>query len=396
MSRKSVDICLVVPGLLSANTQRGGGVEEQLYRVGLELTKNFNPTIVSPFDTSYVKRVQVNDNMTIEEVYFPCCKNYPPKTFAERYMSLFSMILYGFLVLEKIISFKKRGLRIVILTDSLIGAAPAIAARLLQIKVIFSEGNLWPWVDPYIFPKALSADQRVMRSVKVSFGRLLARLSCCVRVQSAAISEGMVNNGFSPDKIVIIGPGLDTEMFRPDYTGSFTHEKFRVGFVGRLVDEKGAPLLLEVCKKAQEEVPEASFVIAGGGAYEEQFRSLKNMEHLGYVARDKLPSLLSRVQIMLFFQKDLGIAELEAMALGKAVIACRTKNVEYVIKHFKNGILCTPEAKSYIESIKVLLRNPTLLLALSKSARETVKEFFSWNIIGKEWLSLCRMCIEDT
>jgi glycosyltransferase involved in cell wall biosynthesis len=386
---------MVVPGLLSANTQRGGGIEEQLYRTGLELSKNFNSTIVSPFYINYLKRIKVNDNMTIEEVYFPSCKNYPPKTFAEHYMSLFSMVLYSFLVLKKIIDLKKRGLRLVVLTDSLVGIAPAITAKLLKTNVIFSEGNLWPWVNPYIFHKALSVDQKVMRGVKISFGRLLGRLSSCIRVQSAAIKEGMISNGLNPKKIFIIGPGLDTKSFRSDRTDILPHEKFRVGFVGRLVDEKGAPLLLEVCKKAQEEIPSVSFVICGGGAYEEKFRLLRNVEHLGYVTRDNLPTLLSRVQAVLFFQNEIGIAELEAMALEKVVIVCKTKSIRQVIKHFENGILCAPEAKSYIEAIKVLIQNQTLIFALSKSARETVEELFGWNIIGREWSFLCKICIND-
>lgn len=390
-----MDICIVSPGLLHARTQRGGGIEEQHYEVGLELSKHFHIIILSPFYRRYKKRVLVNNNLTVEEVYFPSCERYPPKSLMERYMTLLSMALYSFLVSTRIISLTKKGLKIVVVTDTLTGLPPTILAKILGVKVIFSEGNLWPWVNPYIIPKNLSTSQKIMCSAKIFMGTLLGKMSNFVRVQSISIKKGMAKNGINQDKVVVIEPGIDTCIFKPANENSLSCKSFRVGFLGRLMDEKGAPLLFEICKKAEKVIPEASFRIMGGGPYEKRFRSLRNVEHVGWVPRNMLPKLMSRIQVILFFQRDLGIAELEAMASGKAIIACSIEGVQQFVKHLENGVLCTPDAECYIDAIKLLVENPRLLRAISEKARETAVKYFDWNIAGNNWFLLCIECLKN-
>jgi len=383
-----IDICIITPGILEARTQRGGGIEEQHYRVGLELSKYLHTVIISSFYKHFQGQSLVNDNFMVEEVYFPSCKDYPPKSMVERYIIPFSMVLYSLLASIKIISLAKRGLKIVIVTDILTGLLPAVLAKLLGVKVIFSEGNSWPWVNPYVVPMNLSVNQKIMYSTKILIGSLLAKVSNFIRVQSASIKRGMVKNGIDHNKIVVIGPGIDTNMFKPTNKNDFSCMKFRIGFVGRLTDEKGSRLLFAVCKKAEKVIPEVSFMIMGGGPHEKLFKSLRNIEHIGWVPRITLPGFLSQVQAVLFFQKDLGIAELEAMASGKAVIACNTKGVSQIIKNMENGLLCEPKAASYVGAIKILCQNHNLVRKLSYNARETALRNFSWDSVGMQWVKL--------
>ena len=205
----------------------------------------------------------------------------------------------------------------------------------------------------------------------------------------------MINFGIDPAKIHVISGGVDVNMFKPISKMNHQCNAMRVGFIGRLTDEKGVPLLLEVVHMAIQELPNVQFIIMGDGPYKQYFSNLPNVEHLGWVPKDELTRWLSKVQITLFFQKELGLAELEAMASGKAIVACNVGEVPQTITHLENGVLCTPDAQSYIDAIKLLCEDPSLLKRLSRRARENAVKYFSWDVIGREWFSLCMACLKE-
>lgn len=384
-------ICIVFPGLLEVGTQRGGGREEQHYRIGIELSRSYNVIIISPFYRKFRKRYSVNDNLTIEEVYFPACNKYPPIAVIGRRLAPLSLIFYSLLTSIKIVTLVKRGLKVLVVTDPLTGSFPAVLAKLFKVKVIFSEGNLWPWINPYIFHVNLSLSQKIMYSIKILFSILICHISDFIRVQSPLIKMGMIKHGIDSSKIIIIEGGIDVDKFNP--TKIESRKDLKIGFIGRLTNEKGAPLLLEACRRAEKEIPGAKFIICGDGPYKESFRELKNIEHIGWVDRNTLPRLLSNVNIILFFQKDLGIAELEALAQGKVIITTNLGEIPKIIQQNVNGIICPPDPEAYIKSIKLISSDIKLLKKISENARETAIKHFSWDAIGDKWRKFIWRCI---
>jgi glycosyltransferase involved in cell wall biosynthesis len=381
-------VCIISPGMLEVPTNRGGGREEQHFRVGLELSKYFHVIMISPFYRHFKKSILINDCFRICEVYSPALRDYPPVSTSQRHINILLIPLYSFIASIKVINLAKNGLRVVVVTDILTGFLPAILAKMVGIKVLFSEGNLTPWINPYLYPKKLSFSEKMMHSINLSVGVLLGKWSDSIRVQSSLIKKGMVKIGIPQDKIEVIEAGIDVDVFEPNDKNFLFNKPLKIGFIGRLTDEKGTPLLLEVCKKAEKMIPEVHFIIMGGGLYEKEFKLLKNVEHVGWIPRNEIQRLLSQIRILLFFQKDLGVAELEAMASGKAIVACNIGAIPSVIKHLENGLLCKPEADNYINAIRTLIENNSLLNKLSKNARKIVIHRFDWKIINIRWLSL--------
>lgn len=393
-----VDICIISPSLLEAGAKRGGGIEEIDWRVALQLSKYFNVVILSPFYKKYCKTIRINERFTVEQVYFPAVKNYPPISRSEMYKTFFLMYIYSWLIPMKMMALRKKKVKIVIVHQGLPGFLSTLLARIMKIKVIYSEGNTSPWISPFITPTKIPTKRLLIRKFghvhNLNVGKLICKLSDHIRTQSNSIRDGMIKQGIYPEKIRVISGGVDVDIFKPRNKVETTYSTIKVGFIGRLTEEKGVLLLLDVVQMAMKELPNVRFVIMGEGQYKQYFSNLPNVEHLGWVPKDELNLWLSKVQIVLFFQKELGLAELEAMASGKAIVACDVGEISQTIKHLENGILCTPDARSYINAIKLLCEDPSLVESLSRKARETAVEYFDWDLIGREWFSLCTECLK--
>ena len=391
-----VDICIISPWLLEAGTKRGGGIEEIDYQVALRLSRYFNVVILSPFYKKYSKTIYINERFSIEQVYFPAVKKYPPLKYGSStlYINHFLMPIYSCLIIVKMMTLRKKKLKLVIVHNGRPGLLSTLLAKIMKIKVIYSEGNTIPWVSPYLTPKKKTLLRRYMPFSPQCIDKLIGNLSDRIRAQSNSIKNGMIKHGIDSAKIRVINAGVDTDIFKPLNKVNQQCNAIKVGYVGRLTDEKGASLLVEVVRMAMKELPNVHFIIMGEGPYKHHLSSLSNVEHVGWVPKDELNLWLSKVPIVLFFQKDLGLAVLEAMAAGKAIVSCDIGEVPQIITHLENGILCAPDARSYIDAIKRLCEDPSLLEEVSRMAREIAVKYFSWDVIVRDWFSLCTECLD--
>lgn len=387
---RDVDICFVSPGLLEAGTKRGGGCEVTDYNVALQLSQHFNIVILSTFHKYYKKKIIINEKFSIEQVPISAQKIYPPKSQLMIFIMTILMWLLSFFIAIKTIGLKIRGLKIIVVHNPQTALFSTLLAKLINIKVIYAEGNTTPWTKPYVVSHQLSLKQKFWHFFNLHLSKFMCILADGIRAQSISIKMGMVKEGINPTKIRIIPAGVDPNVFKPINVKTSRDRLVKVAFIGRLTEEKGAPLLLSVVQKAEKEPHHVRFLIFGDGPYKHQLRELTNIEHLGTVPRDQLNSRLSEVQISLFFQKELGRAELEAMAAGKAIIACNIGEMPQIIRHLENGVLCAPDANSYINAIDSLSKNPILMKKISEKARETAIKRFTWEGVAIQWLLLCR------
>lgn len=383
-----IDICIISPWLLEAGTKRGGGREEIDYQVALELSKEYSVILLSTYYKKYVGNIFINDNLSIKEVYFPATRDYPPKSRIDEFKIWLIIPIFSLLIALNLIFLKRRKLKLIIVHSGTPGLFSATIARFLKLVVLYLEGNTIPWVNPYIF------EAGTMNVYPSYTDRLLAKLSDFIITQSNFIKDGMINDKVDPMKIDVIPAGVDLDLFKPSFC-NWNANSITIGFIGRLTEEKGARLLKEIIECALLRIPEVKFLIMGDGPYKDKLLGASNIIHLGWIKRDELNSWLSKVQIVIFLQKDLGLAELEALSAGKVIVACNLGAVPYTINHLRNGYLSEPNAESFIEAINSLLRNPELMKSLSRNARSTAVNFFDWNIIGKKWRSCCKRAIKD-
>jgi glycosyltransferase involved in cell wall biosynthesis len=89
---------------------------------------------------------------------------------------------------------------------------------------------------------------------------------------SSAIKERAIKFGIPADKITVSYIGVDTEAFIPGPI-PILERKNRILYVGRLVEKKGAPYLIEAFATVKKEIPDAELVIVGKGRMEDELRN---------------------------------------------------------------------------------------------------------------------------
>ncbi|MGE5680412.1 MAG: glycosyltransferase family 4 protein [Bacillota bacterium] len=190
----------------------------------------------------------------------------------------------------------------------------------------------------------------------------------------------MIEKGIRKDKLRVIHNFIDQCSIEQNYSvKNLEEEKGFVLFSGRLEVHKGIRTLL----KAAEMLREIKFIIAGEGELKketEEFirvRSMKNVELTGFVSASELKKLIASARIVLVpseWYENYPYSVLEAMALGKAVIASDTGGIPELINN-KTGILFPPgDYYELSEKIKALYNNPDERLRLGNNAKRKAEQ----------------------
>ncbi len=161
------------------------------------------------------------------------------------------------------------------------------------------------------------------------------------------------------NKVTVVPNGVDTLRFNPTVDGKPVREKFGLSnkvclFVGALTTwhaYKGLDILINAFKMVKDK--EAQLLIVGGGNMLPHYRSLvgelgleTRVTFAGRVNDETLPSYYAACDVTVLPSKDssegFGLALLEAMATGKAVIGSRVGGIPWLVKDRENGLLVEP------------------------------------------------------
>jgi glycosyltransferase involved in cell wall biosynthesis len=378
---KDKHVLIVTSGLVEVPTRRAipMGSQEIDYHISLELAKNNFVTVVGPFFPPFRREVR-DGSVVFRRMFHPAISRSSKVNSIGLAIEMLALLAYSFqATVELLRRCQRRRIDFLIFSSSTTGIFPGLLARLLKVKVIFSEGNSYPWYSTMYFTPGF-----VSKAVTLLFGRLACVLSNKIRAQSISIKKGMIRVGIDPGKITVIPAGVDIQLFRPKLDDMDT--EFTVGFVGRLTKEKGAPLLYEIAKKSS-----SRFQIVGTGEYESQVSSLEKVTLFRSASRAELARLMNQCDVFVAPHSDPSLTILEEMACGKPVIALRSLDMEGIIVEASNGLLCGGDSDAFCRSIDSLERDSHFCKTLGRNARQTSLDF-SWERIGEKWENLISAC----
>jgi len=389
------NIIFISPGLLEPDGERGGGIEKVDLNIASQLSDYYQVCIIGPYFKEYKKKKKIKTNLFLEFIKFPALSYYPPKTKFNLYFNYFFFTpFYMPLLCRRIISLINTQPQVFIVHNSFIGLIAAIVSKIFNKKVIFFEGNLRPWVNPNITNTKINFGIKLFNIVNIFTGICICNLSNKIIIQSSLIYPRLIKMKIQKEKIEKIMIGVDNNKFQRTIQ-SKSNNIIKVGFIGRLVEEKGALLLLKIIKKSIYEIPHCSFIIMGDGDLRQHFLNFPNVEYVGWVNEPQIVEFLREIQVVLFFQKSIGLAEMEVMSLGKVIIAADCGDVSHIIKHMQNGILCKPNADCYIHYLKKLLNDLALVEMLSINAFLDIEKKYTWTIVAKKWNQCIYDCIRE-
>lgn len=158
-----------------------------------------------------------------------------------------------------------------------------------------------------------------------------------------------------------------------------------VGMAGPLEVIKGPSFFLRACHRVVEAGHDIRIVIAGSGPEERSLRqlaaSLELTRRLTMVDGGvSMEAYLSAMDIFCLpsLQQGLGVLMLEAMALGRPVIASGVGGVLDVIENNVNGLIVPPsDSRSLAEQMILLLNSPETARRLADAGKESVQKEFS-------------------
>jgi D-inositol-3-phosphate glycosyltransferase len=194
-----------------------------------------------------------------------------------------------------------------------------------------------------------------------------------------------------PEKLIRVVPlGRDTRLFDP---GLYDPKKARkrydlplnrrlVGVIGRLDPQKGQEEFLRSLPLVLKEHSDVFYVILGEETRgEEGFRRrLVNLSYeLGIQERvrflpftENVPEFMAAIDVFVMpsYSETFGLVLIEAMAMGKPVVATGAGGVPEIVEDGRDGLLIPPrDEKALAEAISLLLKNSSLRKTLSTYAR---------------------------
>jgi glycogen(starch) synthase len=188
--------------------------------------------------------------------------------------------------------------------------------------------------------------------------------------------------------IKVIYNGLDTHI----PVANVKKVKNRVIFTGSLLQKKGIYQLIKAWNIVHEENKESELWIFGKGPIDElkalvSPAAVKSVYFKGHVGREMLFEELCRAGIAVFpsFAESFGLAPLEAMICGCAVIFTQSSCGPEIVQDGVTGLLADPYNINDIASkILLLLNNNTYCGQLALRGQRYVKETFDIKKIAKD------------
>lgn len=259
----------------------------------------------------------------------------------------------------------------------------ASAARLAKRPFIWHMRDFW-----------LTENKPDNTQVDALFKRWLCRAAARVITNSQAVANHLP----CPDKINVVLNGIDVSHYDPARRGVTFKKRYEipddvpiVGMVGRLRPWKGQARFLQMAAQVKQRFPDVYFVIVGGSPfaiaddYPQQLQQLaadldltERILFTGHL--DDVRPALAAMTIFVHpgEPEPFGLVNVEAMALGKPVVALGHGALSEIVMPGETGLLVLPGDKNGLAQAAIsLLLAPAQRERLGQAGRERVLSHFT-------------------
>jgi glycosyltransferase involved in cell wall biosynthesis len=241
------------------------------------------------------------------------------------------------------------------------------------------------------------ASRRELLNLRTPWQQRAIRVACSmatgVVVNSRAVGHDMagVESG-GRRKIDILPNSIDLDKFeQKSSTGEIRRKlglsptSILIGALGNLRPEKNLETFLLAARAIVDAIPSAEFLVIGDGPEDNNLKSLVNDLHLSESVhflgeRPDVPDLLAALDILVMssYSESFPNAILEAMAMGKPVVATNVGGIPEVVEEGQTGFLVPArDPKAMAERVLSLCRDSVLRLRMGRAARARVENNFT-------------------
>jgi glycosyltransferase involved in cell wall biosynthesis len=267
------------------------------------------------------------------------------------------------------------------------------------------KSDLFAYLVKWLLPKRVAVMSTAHAWVMVGFKgeiyrrldlSLMRRFDHLIAVSHATKGE-MVNAGIPANVVSVIHNSIDTDAWSPKrLSGTFREElglgrAFPViGYVGRIMPEKGLETWLRAAALVTQRMPQARFVLVGEGKDNVTLGELKRLANqLGIADRIYFPgyrsdllSVYSAFDLFLLSSRREGLPNsiLEAMAMGVPVVTTDVAGAKEVVLDGETGyVLPQGDVGGIAHALTTLAENERLRNRVSQTARDRLVHEFSFS-----------------
>lgn len=193
---------------------------------------------------------------------------------------------------------------------------------------------------------------------------------------SEFMKQRLIEFSWPESKVKVVINPFSSELARSDNLSEDGEENYLLYF-GRLSEEKGLRTLIEAAS-----LTNYSLKLAGVGQEEEDLKQLAQdlkvkADFLGFKNGEELKSIILKAKAIVIpsiWYENMPLSLLEALSLGKLVIASNIGGIPEIIKHKENGLLFEAgDAQDLADKIKNI--SELNLPVIKNAALNSVKDF---------------------
>jgi PEP-CTERM/exosortase A-associated glycosyltransferase len=258
-----------------------------------------------------------------------------------------------------------------------------------------------------------AANQNGASSSLLSRSRLTNRLETYVAQNANAVSaiakpmlDDLASRGIAANKLFHVPNGVDTRRFEPISRDEMLAQELQLvdrpvfGFFGSLYRYEGISWMIRAAAQLRSRGHKFSILIIGRGedqpAIENAIRECNATDYirtLEHVPHEQIARYYSVVDITVYPRRSLRLTELvtplkplEAMALGKPVLASSVGGIRELVEDERTGLLFEPENISdFCRQAERMISSSALRESLSERGRNFVVRERDWNILAKRY-----------
>ena len=243
--------------------------------------------------------------------------------------------------------------------------------------------------------------------------KISRRFFPCLPDKAIAISQPVAKHliedlNFPESKIFLVVNGIEARFFRSPRCKEEIRKSLGlkpgeiIGSVGRLSDVKGHAYLISAMPLILRNFPQAQLLISGEGKlYNHLFCQAKQLaiSDKVFFVRNCLPvaDILTVLDLFVMpsLQEGLGLALMEAMSVGLAVVGTNVGGIKELIKDRQNGILVEPRnAQALADAINQLLADSAQRQRLGTQAEKFIRDNFALSKMAAQTLGVYQECLK--
>jgi glycosyltransferase involved in cell wall biosynthesis len=255
--------------------------------------------------------------------------------------------------------------------------------KLYKKKVVFyMHVDLWDFFKNFL----VTPLTKILYKLFKPFLKIAVNACSLIVVPYAELIEQLSRRGVrTHTQVARLGIDIEKFSITKDKRSSkkkvkINENKFVIGYVGRISNEKNIDVLMNAFKKLPNQSNLQLLMVGDGSPHlVKKLKELRNCRVTGFVnnVQDYLKAM--DIFVMPSLTETTSLATLEAMSCGLPVIATKVGFIKsYLVKGY-NGLFF-PRNSATMLSIKIekLMKNPELMKTLGHNARKMVAYSFSW------------------